>query len=1120
MKARTSWMVMFASMSIGLFVGTMPVQADPPKVLEVRVQKVKGASYFRLRLEAPKDMAQNAVPRGRLLPTDFSAEMPRTASVNVEPFSQPQLMPQDENTRAVYLRAMQPEVFGKGPVIGPVPKKVDEKRIEEKQEEKKEPKLPAGDKDRPGSDKKEKVPEPPLEPPSPPIERKKDGSAANVLEFVGKVTGKNQASFLLIYRRESKPAKKSTLESLQQLLQRTQSWVEVPIQIDLAKAKHIPVPAKGKRSSERWPDQRDLEGLWAVSQVQFLSQLANETPEFGFYHFARECTSQLYQVPPLGGRVIMAEPFRVSHRSHLNFTTLLQAPDIENLQASTRQLYEVTTGAAAITESLALGRLRNRNAGGKKDKVEERSVPIDKVEGITIAEHPWEKMMAGKKPTAEPLAKLVPHDNYYIHFKNIAKFIETSDLLDQWGTTLIRAIEVNSKDYRPKERYEQQLCLKSTGLARILGPAVIKSLAVTGNDPYVREGTDITVLFHLANQTLFKAGVEPFVHQARKKFGKQLTEGKKAYREVTIESFVSPLREVSLHRAFLGEYAIYSNSPIGIRRVIDCAKGKLKPLADSLDFKYMRTVFRLGDAAEDGFVFLSDAFIRNLVGPALRIKERRRLEALTSLQMVTQGALFTAWQTGKLPLAHQHLLETTGLKQDELFTPDGNGAFWDPHKKIAVSTNFNTLHFATPLIEVPIDLVTPREEQEYNAFRLEYLGLWRNYFDPIGMRLSLKGDQVRWETYILPLVRDSRYNELRQWAGGGSIKFDPAVFGDKTFVQLLMNLGPIVREFGGFSDGPGWDAILMNAALKSWIGDWFTIRLDDSPLYGQLLESLIRQQLVPGEDRDSVEYVEKVYQMPLTIGVDIRNPVTFAGLLTAGRAAIQATLPDTLEWRPMEPYKGVKIVRIKARPGKNISPIQIYKPRPSDREPSLELYYALIDRAFYLSLREEPIKELIDRSLANQDKKNKKPSEHVETNSMLYFSPKAAVKAKNLLHLYLAWETHSRVQMNNRMLYALYRSGVVTAADASDTVEAAAMQYLGYVPVSPDLAPYGYDHKKDEVFNLRHGSLRRTKWHDTIEPTSPLGQLLAEFSSIRADLRFREDGIHTTLLFLKQNKMK
>ena len=69
--------------------------------------------------------------------------------------------------------------------------------------------------------------------------------------------------------------------------------------------------------------------------------------------------------------------------------------------------------------------------------------------------------MGDKKPAAEPLARLVPHDNYYIHFKNIRKFIEFGELLDQWGTNLIRAYEVKSRDYRLKERYEQQLCLQA-----------------------------------------------------------------------------------------------------------------------------------------------------------------------------------------------------------------------------------------------------------------------------------------------------------------------------------------------------------------------------------------------------------------------------------------------------------------------------------------------------------------------------------------------------------------------------------------------------------------------------------------------------------------------------------
>src|SRR5262249_42056795 len=148
------------------------------------------------------------------------------------------------------------------------------------------------------------------------------------------------------------------------------------------------------------------------------------------------------------------------------------------------------------------------------------------------------------------------------------------------------------------------------------------------------------------------------------------------------------------------------------------------------------------DPQEDGFVFLSDAFIRNLVGPATRIKERRRLEGLTSLYMVTHGALYHGWERGKLPPHHNDLLAATALKPAEIFTPDGSGAFWDGDKQRAVSDVYNTITFATPLIELPIDKITEGEQREYEQFRQQYLGLWRQFFDPIGMRLGIGKEQV------------------------------------------------------------------------------------------------------------------------------------------------------------------------------------------------------------------------------------------------------------------------------------------------------------------------------------------------------------------------------------------
>ena len=99
-------------------------------------------------------------------------------------------------------------------------------------------------------------------------------------------------------------------------------------------------------------------------------------------------------------------------------------------------------------------------------------------------------------------------------------------------------------------------------------------------------------------------------------------------RESTWRALSRPTGKSSLHRAALfGDFVVYSNSPAGLRRVVDAHQGRLKSLAEALDFRYMRTVFPADAEKEDGFVFLSDPFIRQLVGPASKIKEKRRLEA-------------------------------------------------------------------------------------------------------------------------------------------------------------------------------------------------------------------------------------------------------------------------------------------------------------------------------------------------------------------------------------------------------------------------------------------------------------------------------------------------------------
>ncbi len=83
-----------------------------------------------------------------------------------------------------------------------------------------------------------------------------------------------------------------------------------------------------------------------------------------------------------------------------------------------------------------------------------------------------------------------------------------------------------------------------------------------------------------------------------------------------------------------------------------------------------------------------------------------------------------------------------------------------------------------------------------------------------------------------------------------------------------------------------------------------------------------------------------------------------------------------------------------------------------------------------------------------------------------------------------------------------------------------AERYYGFVPVSPDGAAYVYDRRTDEVRNERHGSPSRPKTPKTLAENAPIKQLLEQLRSIRADLRFREDGIHTTVTVDRQSKEK
>jgi hypothetical protein len=888
------------------------------------------------------------------------------------------------------------------------------------------------------------------------------------LSFYGHVMGSGKARFLLFYPlTEPAPQKKLSLADLA----RTPGTAETAVELDFDKARSVPAPVVDPEDQHVHPD--DLRSYWALHQAAHFAVLETQVVDFNFYSFAREATGRKYNV---------IAPAWVRRQT--------EAPE--------HRLYEITTGADAVAETLQLHRLLQPEAKPSA----ERSLPIANVEGITVPPQPWDRMLGGKKPAVESIAHLIPHDNYYVYFKNIRKFLEFGDLLDQWGTNVLRVYEMKSRDAQLRQRYEKQLCLRSTALGRLLGPAVVKAIAVTGSDPYVREGTDITVVFEVANPALFRGAVEGFLKEARQEQGGQLREGREEYQDTTIETFVTPLREVSLHRATLGDFVIYANSPAGVRRVIDAQRKGGKCLADANDFKYMRTIFPLAGDKEDGFVFLSDAFIRQLTGPACRIKEKRRLEALTSLYMVTNAALFCAWETGKAPADLKSALAAADLRPDDVPIPEVSSPQapssdegkkersehrlrWDPDRQIAVSDAYNTIHFATPLIELPIDKITPAEAQEYARFRDEYARLWRTYFDPIGVRLSLDPQRVRVETHILPLAGSDAYRALRDTVGMGRFKFEPRAAAVVDF-QL----------------GAGGD----NAAIA--------FRVDGDALLREMVELLIRWDMDPRPTLRS-EYDRLFWKLPL--GLSLRGKLPFdkgvEGVIDLLKQ-IGLVKGDTKESRhrnvvlhrlPIseEKYREIAAIAETVNPESPFATVLSVLPT---REAPAALYVALHDETLHLSANEDFLKKRIDEAEARKKAEEKKPA--IEANSGLYISPANAGEAASL---FLEYEGHNLALLNNQVWNCFHRTGLLTAQTPEAARRETVLRLLGFIPVSPDGSTYRYDARSSEVVNQRHGSLRRPELHSRLAESSELGQFLKQIKALRVELRFLDNGLHTLL---------
>jgi len=616
-----------------------------------------------------------------------------------------------------------------------------------------------------------------------------------------------------------------------------------------------------------------------------------------------------------------------------------------NRGSGLEETYALFSGGRALSENLQLDRQLPTS------KQAEETVLLDSIKGITVQEFDWAPAIKGLDPKRDALATYVPDDQHVVFFPSFQALITLADEMGEQGAPLLTLAEPSGETASVRERYERQLCLSLDTGARLLGPTMIKSVALTGSDPYLRTGADVAILFEAKSVAV----VRKFVDTQLAARGSKYKTAKAVSGEVAgvpYQGMRSPDRVISSYAATLGQAVVITNSLAQLQRLVETHQGSRGALAKLDEYTFFRARYPLDDGQETALMLISDKTIRRWCGPRWRISSSRRTRA---------AATMTELQAGNLDALVKGQVEAGSITVDANL-PDAGELRLDARG--VSSSVYGTLDFQTPIVELEITHVTPEEAQLYNRWRDGYQRYWSNFFDPIAVRFQVTDSVLSTDVTVMPLIARSDYNSFIQVSKGSEI---PADFGDlhpESIVQWVMaintesealqsNMG-ILRTF----------APQIKTSPLSWIGKGMAIYVDQDPLWAELMK------LVKEGDGDLDDVMEEflpsqIHRLPLALYVDVKSGFKLTLFLSGVRAFIETTAPGMLLWETKD-YQGQPYVKI--------SPSSEAR-RNADELENVAVYYAASGDSLVLTLSESLLKRSLDRRIAQRaESKSTKPA--------------------------------------------------------------------------------------------------------------------------------------------------
>jgi hypothetical protein len=753
------------------------------------------------------------------------------------------------------------------------------------------------------------------------------------------------------------------------------------------------------------------------------------------------------------------------------------------------QLMETTTGVTSIQEALQTDRrlLVAEN--------EQATVDVSTLAGPPLAQHPWDKMLAELHADVpdEPLARVAPADFYFVRFRSFDHLMRMLDKLDAWITPAANLLSEAAEDRALAARYEAELGLGRSGLARVLGPSVIDQVAVVGSDPYLREGSDLTFIFRVKSKPAFDLAISSALASHGARHGGLQTR-RMDFEGIGIEEALSPDGAIRQHRASVKDLEIVSNSPRAIRRVLANLSGRThaSALADQPDFRYMMARDRAVRA--DVLAFMGDAFIANVAGSRQKILEARRQLALARLSTPGYAALLYGWMFGRQPSSVAELLASRLLRPEDLRHADGEAIQWSPAH--GARSSWGSPAALTPILDLESPRkVTALERDAYAEFVRGYQQYWRRYFDPAAVRIALDDKSMQVDLRVLPLIDATDYRELEKAVGRARVTPGQSSPGLRTALGIGEN-AEIRRETAGMLRRIGGRRLDLD-----WLGGWALLGMDDNAkLPGMLLnevgdERALRQRpMRPDEEaaRHRRFRESDLADLPVYGGIELRSTTAAVMFLAAARKMAEDAAPGMVDWRESGRERDIPIVTVRA--AGELS---------AEKLGSLALHYAFCRQSFLASLNLATLRARVDECVDGR-----LPTSATEGNPGAAQHPQWVLDvdlAPNRPFWYMAsWLLDATGRDVDKRARAVAEVVLRAAPQASaPELRNLGLRALGLVPLSFDgreltLAPEG-------VRDPLRGSEHAPRWPELPVAGSPIARLLEAAGKARSEVSFDEE---------------